>query len=88
LTFYLQTPKKKKSPKWGLKNKTSTSDHPQESVRKKHMARIPALDAMNAEAFSGFPNDLRRLKCPSTAAWYRWDFPIPNQPMLCDSVIV
>jgi len=38
---------------------------------------IPAPDALMLFAFSACANDKGRHNCPSTAAWYRWDMPIP-----------
>ena len=39
--------------------------------------RVPALDAICRKSSQDVPNDFPRLNCPSTAAWYRWDCPIP-----------
>ena len=46
------------------------------AIRSKVTARIPAPDAICLLS-SRLPNENKRLNCPSTAAWYRWDFPIP-----------
>ena len=46
--------------------------------------RVPALDAICRKSSQDVPNDFPRLNCPSTAAWYRWDCPIP----MCDPTLL
>ena len=67
----------KKPPFWGTKTTLPPPDRPQESV---DVTRIPAPGAkMPGSSQRLLPsNDPGGVSCPSTAAWYRWDFPIPR----------
>ena len=58
--------------------------HPQEPPGRKVRSPCSGSGRHLPKVFSGCPNDLPRLNCPSTAAWYRWDCPIPMcDPTLC-----
>ena len=67
----------KKPPFGGTKTTLPPPDRPQESV---DVTRIPAPGAkMPGSSQRLLPsNDPGGVSCPSTAAWYRWDFPIPR----------
>ncbi len=47
-------------------------------------ARLPTPDP-GSVAFSDRSNDSQGCLCPSTAAWYRWDIPIPKH---CDLLYI
>ena len=76
-------PQKEKVPKWGL-HKNLRQASPRAFREKTSGHRVPALDAICRKSSQDVPNDFPRLNCPSTAAWYRWDCPIPMcDPTLC-----